>query len=304
MKFSVFADLHHYPGRYMGGTYEDLDFIEGRALQERCDFVIHVGDFCHNPLRFDDYVNRYRNFRLPTYHVPGNHDFDKCTHEETLSAYGLTSGYYCFDCKGYRFISLDTNYYYADGQYHPYSKGDYYPFEAGRESIPPEQLAWLERTVAEAPHPCVILSHASLERGADGCRNQEEVRHIINLANKRKPHTVLLCINGHHHKDHVAILDGVCYFDLNSASFEPLGVTKPHSLYPKELSEKFSVVGYTVVYNDPIHAVVSLEGTTIDVKGMESSLLLGVHREDTGDSRFDSSGREALPRVQSFRITL
>ena len=35
VKFSVFADLHHYPGVFMGGTAEDMRFIQKRALRSQ-----------------------------------------------------------------------------------------------------------------------------------------------------------------------------------------------------------------------------------------------------------------------------
>ncbi|MBE6592352.1 MAG: hypothetical protein E7646_09975 [Ruminococcaceae bacterium] len=302
MKFSIFTDIHHYPGRYMGGTIEDLELIEKRALENNCDFVIHAGDFCHKPLVFKDFLKRYSDFSLPVYHVMGNHDFDHADHRESLEAYGLESAYYYFDCKGYRFIALDCNYYLHNGEYFPYSNGDYFNFSQGREYLPPEQIAWLERTLQASPYPCIIISHSSLERGADGIKNQREVRKVIDQANKNRKHSVLLCINGHHHKDHASILNGVCYLDLNSASFDPLDAPHPH--YPKALTDEFSVIQHTLVYNDPIHAIITLEGSSIKVEGMESSLLLGVGKEMTSDEMFDRSGRETTARIQSFEISL
>ena len=60
----------------------------------------------------------------------------------------------------------------------------------------------------------------------------------------------------------------------------------------------------TVVYNDPIHAVITLEGTTITIEGMESSMLMGFNREHTDNEIFDPMGRPVVPRVQSAKITL
>jgi predicted phosphodiesterase len=301
MKFSVFADLHHYPGVFMGGTDEDLAFIRKRAEDENCAFIIHAGDFSHGPTLVPDYVEKYNNFRIPTYHCLGNHDSDHTPYDETLRRYRMPDGHYFFDNGGYRFIVCDPNYYYVNGEYIHYDMGNYYKFGAYRDYMPPEQLDWLRETIDTAPGPCILISHESFERD-DGVQNREEVLKIINEANKKKPHSVLMCINGHHHRDFIRILDGVCYFDLNSASYD--WVEKKHDNYPKELCEEIRLLSNTVVYNDPIHAIITLEGTTITIDGMESSMFMGINREHTENPIYDRAGRPVTPTVQSAKITL
>ena len=303
MKFSVFADLHHYPGVFDGGTDADLDFILRRAQEAGSSFIIHAGDFCHGPSIAADYVERYNHFPVPTYHALGNHDTDSTPYEETLKAYHMPDGHYFFDCEGYRFIVCDPNYYLLDGEYVHYSMGNYYQYGPLRDYMPPEQLDWLRETIETAPHPCVLISHASFERESDGVKNQAAVQQIIREANAKRPHAVLLCINGHHHRDHIRILDGVCYFDLNSASYD--WVSNEHECYPKELCEKTRLLSHTVVYNDPIHAVITLEGSTITIEGMESSMFMGINRAETKvNPLFDGMGRPVVPRVQNAKITL
>ena len=149
----------------------------------------------------------------------------------------------------------------------------------------------------------MLISHESFERENKGVKNQEAVRQIIREANEKRPHAVLLCINGHYHRDNIRILDGVCYFDLNSASYD--WVPNEHECYPKELCEKIRLLSHTVVYNDPIHSVITLEGSTITIEGMESSMFMGINRAETGvNPLFDSMGRPVVPRVQNARITL
>ena len=301
MKFSVFADLHHYPGVFMGGTDEDLAFIQKRAEDEHCAFIIHAGDFSHGPTLVPDYVENYNNFHIPSYHCLGNHDSDHTPYDETLRRYRMPDGHYYFDNSGYRFIICDPNYYYVNGKYIHYDMGNYYKFGAYRDFMPPEQLDWLRKTIDTAPGPCILFSHASFER-PDGVQNRAEVQKIINEANQKKPHSVLMCINGHHHRDYLRILDGVCYFDLNSASYD--WVEKKHDNYPKELCEEISLLSNTVVYNDPIHAIITLEGTTITIDGLESSMFMGINREHTENPIYDGAGRPVTPTVQSAKITL
>ena len=40
---------------------------------------------------------------------------------------------------------------------------------------------------------------------------------IIDDANAKKPHSVLMVMNGHYHRDFVRILDGILYFEINSS---------------------------------------------------------------------------------------
>ena len=54
MKFLVFADWHHAPGRFPGRSMEDLRLIQSRAEEENCEFIIHAGDFCHGPTSIVD----------------------------------------------------------------------------------------------------------------------------------------------------------------------------------------------------------------------------------------------------------
>ncbi|MBE6541954.1 MAG: hypothetical protein E7672_05860 [Ruminococcaceae bacterium] len=300
MKFSVFTDLHHYPGVFMGGTKEDLDFIEKRAISEKCSFVIHAGDFSHAPCRAHDYIARYKSFKIPTYHCFGNHDTDRTPYWETLRLYGLERSYYYFDCEGYRFVVCDPNFFRLDGEYIHFELMNYYRYEV-RDYIPPKQIEWLRETIRSSPLPCVLISHQSFER-PDGVQNRDEVLEIINNANKKKKHSVILCINGHYHRNSIRVIDDVCYLDLNSASYD--WVNKKHDKFPSELCKKYTLLSNTVVYNDPIHAVITLDESSITINGMESSMFMGINREHTGNEIYDAAGRPVVPRIDSAKIML
>jgi len=302
MKFLVFADIHHAPGMFEGGTWEDLAEIQACAEREGCEFIIHAGDFSHGPANVMDYVKAYNDFHIPSYHVFGNHDTDATPWEEALKCYNMPSNYYYFDNNGYRIIALDPNYYCLDGEYIHYSIRNYAKYTELRDHVPPEQLLWLEKTIDESPYPCVLISHESFERDADGVKNLQAVRDIINRANTKKANSVLLCINGHMHRDAIRILDNVCYWELNSVSYD--WVDEAHDYYPKEECDAIKYLKHTLVYNDPLYAVVTLEGNMITIKGKESSMYMGINREHTNNPVFDEMGRPVVPKISSARITI
>ncbi len=302
LKFTAFADIHHNPGVFYSQTPEHLEMIQDRAVREKVDLIIHAGDFTHNPPKVMDFVDRYNNFKIPGYHVLGNHDQDGCRFEETLDCYHMTAGHYCFDKKGFRFIIFDPNYVKIDGKYFHYTKSNYYKC-ADICYVPPEQLEWLAAAIDEAPGPCVMISHQSVEREVGGVKNWFDVRNIINRANEKNPGRVRLVINGHYHRDFIRLLDNVVYFDLNSASYD--WIEKTHNLYPKDLCQKYKLINHTVVYNDPIHAVITMDRNgLLKIDGMESEMFLGVDRKKAGVSFADSSGRPVFPRVQSAKMVL
>ncbi len=302
MKFLLFADLHYAPKQFLSGSFEILKEIQEAAERENCDFIIHAGDFCHGPSNVMDFVDAYNNFHIPSYHCLGNHDADNTTFEETVKLYHMPNEYYYFDCKGYRMIVLNPNYYNVDGEYINFSMRNYFKNGPARDWVPPQQLAWLKETIETSPYPCLIISHESFER-SNGVQNRADVLKIINEANAKKPHSVLMCMNGHYHRDYIRILDGVCYFDINSVLMDWVqGVT--HDRYPADLCAEYRSLNHTVIYNDPLYCIVELDGNTIDIKGKESSMYLGITREDVGGTPFDKAGRPVVPKIQSAKITL
>lgn len=302
MKFLLFADWHHAPGKFPGKNLDDLHLIQKRAEETGCEFIIHAGDFCHDPNAVADYIKEYNDFHIPSYHCLGNHDADGCTYEETLKHYKMENGYYFFDVNGYRMIVLNPNYFYVDGEYHNYSKGNYFAYGKFRDYMPPEQLKWLEETIASSPYPCITVSHESFAREADGVKNQMEVRKIFNEANARKKNSVLMAINGHYHRDHIRILDNICYFDTNTAAFDWVGT--PHDLYPKEESDQIYFMRNCIILNGPLYAIVTVEGSTITIEGSETTLYRGVTREMTDNPRCDPMGMLFEPLIRSAQITL
>lgn len=302
MKFLLFADLHVDP-RWPVSTNRELHIMQQRAEAEGCDFIIHAGDLCFGAGNIKEFVEEYNSFHIPSYHVLGNHDADRTPRDEVLALYRMPHNYYYFDCEGYRIIALDPNYYYLEGAYYPYDMGNYYKHGEYRDWVPPEQLLWLEETIRTSPYPCLIISHESFEREADGVKNQMEVRRILNEANRRKPGSVLMCMNGHYHRDFIRILDNICYLDVNSGVGEYVGIK--HHCYSDAEHDACPALAHLVCYDPlPVYYVVTVEGTTIQIDGMQGGLLHGITREMTGNPPFDPAGRDTTGNAQSAKFKL
>ncbi|MBQ8363006.1 MAG: hypothetical protein IJX36_03630, partial [Thermoguttaceae bacterium] len=72
--------------------------------------------------------------------------------------------------------------------------------------------------------------------------------------------------------------------------------------FPKELCDQADNMNHTVLFNDPVHAVVTMSADgTLEIAGMESSMFMGVTTEKAGAAFADSSGRPVFPSVQSFK---
>lgn len=303
MRFLLFSDFHCVPGVFNAGDMDKLRYLQQRAVDEHCDIILHAGDLSHGAGTVPELVKAYNSFPILSLHTLGNHDADKTPHEEVLRLFGLSRGHYFLDIKGYRFIFCDTNYLRnKDGSYTHYSLENYVGREKDKDWLPPKQLAWLEQLVNGSTYPCIILSHQSFEREADGVKNQAEVRRIFNEANRRRPHSVLMCINGHNHRSNVRLLDGICYMEIPAACFDYVPLR--HSLFPAQLEAKYSLIGNTVMPQEPLHAVIELEGTAIRCKGTQTGMFMDVTVEKTGNQVFDAAGRMMRPTVESFSVTL
>ncbi len=307
VKFCAFADIHYYPGVFPHDTREWLERVLDRAEKAHADFIIHMGDFTHTPAACKDYVDFYNDFRIKTYHTVGNHDDDGNSHEETLAAYRLACGHYFFDRGGFRFIVTDTNHCFADGKFIHYSNSNYYA--VGRKNgghitrVPPEQLEWLKATIESSPYPCVVTSHASYER-EDGSPDRAAVRKIFDDANAKHPGSVRLVINGHHHCDHVRILENIVYLDLNSASYD--WMVKTHTAYPEEDVKRWKHARHVIAWNDPVSAIITINRNGhLKVEGQRSEFYRGVTPVMAGlPATNGRQNRLITPNVQSFEMTM
>lgn len=281
IRFTAFSDLHYAPEWFKSEAPERLAAIQKRAIESKSDLIVSLGDFCHMPTLSKALIEQYRNTGIPAYHVLGNHEFDHDSLAEVVAAYGMENAYYSFVCNGFRFIALDNN-SFSDypGVYFHYSRRNYFDHGKGREYIAPEQVEWFRETVKNSTEPCIVMSHASVDY-PNQVPNRDAVLEIIRQS-QNTPGRVMLYINGHNHRNHLSVVDGTAYLDLNSATFD--WVSKPHRFFPEEWYKVYECVGNQVIYSDPLSAVITLESNgDLEIEGMKSSFVCGVTREMTGN---------------------
>lgn len=183
------------------------------------DFAVELGDFkdlsadkAATIAHLEAIERSFAAFEGPRYHLYGNHDFDCLTPEElgsrlTNGTQPMTRGYYSFEVRGVTFVCLDACY---DSQLRHYSCNN--PWNDA--NVPPEELAWLERTLAAAPGQAVVLAHQRLDESADPqhlVKNAAAVRAVLERSGKVK--TV---ITGHQHKGGFNVQDGITYYSLKA----------------------------------------------------------------------------------------
>lgn len=309
LKVCVFADIHYHPGVWTNS--EDMSFLEkilARAESERCDMLIHLGDFMHG-VRSDKqkaYLKLYNDFKIPGYHILGNHDQDGNPYKETCEAYRMPDGHYSFDKGGFRFVIADPNYFCNEpGKFIHHDCGNYFKRVKGSTInwIPPEQMEWMRSTIIGSPYPCIVLSHQSFERGRGApVSNKAEVQGVFNEANTKKPGTVRLVMNGHMHMDHLRVLDNILYWDVNSANYQYYG--KKHDKYPAEYVKTHRGAVNNIAWKEPLSAILTMwPNGRIKIDGSKSDWLFGVSPKDAGYPACDGDGRETLPVIQSADMT-
>lgn len=292
LKFLVFSDLHYRPGVFPHDTPDLLRRIICRGVSERVDFGIQLGDFIHNAECDSAVIELWRGAPFPTYSVIGNHDDDSTTPNATRDALGLSSGYYYFDCCGFRFIVLDTNYGLVDGRFVHYgADAGFFQWDLKRDCamrLHPDEFTFLEDAIRTAVGRCVIVSHRALSGEDEDARR---VRRIISECHAESPGKVVLAMNGHGHSDSVRFCEGVPYYTVNSPNH--CWIPFRHSAYPHEDVVRWKEIGHVVAYSgNPLSAIITMtHNGDISVSGMKGGWWRGICPVDIS------------PRLAGYRIT-
>ena len=291
IKFSLFSDLHHKESEFHWVT-ERLEAILKRAEENNVDFIMECGDFCSNVITAKKLLDRYNNFKVPTYHAVGNHDFQATkTLDIVMKAMNMKNNFYTVDKGVFKLIVLDANYYKdADGSYKHYaSRSQFEKCNQKGTYITPPQLEMLGEALRTAKGPCLIFSHHGirLDRPSISITNSKEVLDVI----EKNRHTPIMWSMGHYHRNHLRIDNGIAHFIINSTTWDWLG-GKFHSGYPEEMVKKGpeQLIRRICLYEKPVHAIVTVwEDGEVLIEGMKGAPYLGKTPEMLGSSSYKSA---------------
>lgn len=270
LKFAMVADPHR---DLIPDADRRLDAFMEQVDHEKPDFIINLGDFCFGKEKNKSFLQRFKQFAGPGYHVLGNHDMDMNTKAEMVAFLEMSNRYYSFDCKDYHFVVLDANHLYQDGKFIDYQHGNFYVDDTLREFIDDTQIAWFKADIAATTRPVIVFSHQSLFHYLYGVKNRLALQLIMEEENKRAGFKkVIACFNGHDHIDLHRELNGINYFEINSLSYQWFN-TKNFDRYDKKLYDEYKMLPNIAMYKDPLYAFVSIDNRQLTVKGIRSSWI-------------------------------
>jgi len=188
-------------------------------------YVVHLGDFIDRDFKSFDVVSPiYEQLNMPKYHVLGNHDFAVSDEKkkDIPQKMDLSSRYYDFEVKGWRFVVLDGN----DISFHAYPKNsekykkaaEYYEQNMLKSpkwngAIGAKQLSWLKSVLEKASRDrekVVLYSHFPIyPENIHNLWNANELIQLIEACSCVKAY-----INGHNHNGNYGIKEGIHYLTL------------------------------------------------------------------------------------------
>lgn len=269
LKFAIASDFH--ASDVPDGKERIASFIKA-AKDENVDFIIELGDFCRLDSAGQVHQEAWNCFERDKYHIIGNHDMDNYTPEEYVEGMRMPGRYYSFDKGDFHFIVLDGNNLYDGNEYRHYAKANYYVDSKMRAFVDPEQMEWLKKDLAATNKKCILFSHQSI----DECMNNgNAVRRILENENERVGgKKVVLAFSGHNHSNYTKKINGIAYMQINSASY--VWIDQPSMTdkrYSKEINEKYSILKYSITYDKPLYAIVTLTQEGADVKGTKANFV-------------------------------
>ena len=269
LKFAVASDFHALDTPDGG---ERIKAFVKAARDEEVDFIIELGDYCRLTDGCQAYQDLWNGFEGDRYHVLGNHDMEMNTKDEYIDAMGMPGRYYSFDKGAFHFIVLDGNNLFDGSEYRHYSKGNFFTDSQKQNFVDPEQLDWLEKDLSATDRKCILFSHESIDMEMN---NGDKVRQILEDANKQAGFKkVVMAFSGHDHSNYTKEINGITYMQVNSASYVWIGEpTRTEERYPAEINDRYHLMKYSIPYDKPLYAIVTLTDDGAEVKGTRADFL-------------------------------
>lgn len=268
IRFALCTDLHH--DLIPDAPKRLEEFLDG-AQANKVDFIIHLGDFCcANPCN-RGFLEEWKRFEGPAYHVLGNHDLDHNTKQQAVDFLGMPAPFYAFDCGSIHFVVLDVNHLSRKNGVEDYGFGNYFAHPDKLNWLGQEQLAWVAEDLARTQKRTVFFSHQSLADSTFGARDAEALHAIFRREEERCGfQKVIACFNGHDHTDGVRCKEGVYYISVNGASFFYMSSDVQKPWVPSVDTERFPILREAVLYQDVLYTIVTITEESISLSGKKS----------------------------------
>lgn len=222
LKLGVVTDIHFGPAAFFDGKLRKLTHRAEELLTAALhdlkaagvDAIVNLGDdledesFAADKARYTRCQDILRSVGLPVVNVAGNHDTVFLGREDLMQAWGERGMLHrSFDLGGVHLVVL-----------HSVERKDV------EVVLPPDQVAWLEEDLARTHLPTVVLVHHPLsEQDFDDSRWFSRAPHLALVKNRREVRDVLresgkvrLIVNGHVHRNHFDVVDGLPFVTVQS----------------------------------------------------------------------------------------
>ncbi|WP_164122345.1 MULTISPECIES: metallophosphoesterase family protein [Sphingobacterium] len=259
LKFGVITDLHY---DLMHDAGERAEAFINAMNQEQPDFIISLGDFCVPKPQNQPLMDTWNKFKGEKHYVLGNHDTDGgFTKDQALRFWNINRPYYSFDKEDFHFVILDGNEKPANSKLQGYPR-----------TIDKKQLAWLKEDLQKTNLRTVIFCHQGLDNTNNGLDNGMEVRYLFEQINQKAGfNKVILVLTGHHHSNYHNTINNIHYVQINSSSYYWVDESYKSTAFTEDFYKKHPILRHTIVYEDPIWAIVEIDGKNkIKINGKKS----------------------------------
>ncbi|MFH6602173.1 metallophosphoesterase family protein [Maribacter algicola] len=268
LRFGIVADVHK---DLMPDADQRLQKFIGEAGRKEVDFIVQLGDFCMADPKNVPFLEIWRAFKGPKYHVLGNHDMDRHSKFQAMEFWEMQDPYYSFDFQNFHFIVLDANFLYQDGKFVDYDNSNFYVEDKYRTYINNEQIAWFKSDLEGTELPTIVFSHQSLWHYQWGVKNRLSLQKILE-ANSEK---VVCCMNGHNHIDFHHRQNGIDYIEINSMSYQWMeDKYRNTDRFPEALYKEYKWLPNLAPYMDPLYAFAEIDPQgTMRIEGVKSQWM-------------------------------
>lgn len=220
MKIGLFTDPHYSDkqepscDRYHALSYDKISEAMSYFKEQKVDLVVCLGDMTDDCIDINDNAKALRrladminSYGIKFYSLMGNHDCLSFTREEFNE---LTNGAYPpfkIENENNILIFLDCN-YNDNGEAYKVRDVDW-----TNTFLPKEQFEKL-RELLNSPKNKFVFLHQNLDKDVDSyhiVHNAEEIRKKLEKASDVK-----MVIQGHYHKGHDNVINGIKYHTLRA----------------------------------------------------------------------------------------